>query len=342
MKNKSGFTLVELLAILIVLVIIGVIAVTSVSDILEQTTESSFKSSYDIIHKDVENRIKQIELGLDVDLECDDNSEDINKHCYKIYELSEEDYKMKVAKVNDSYSLCVEGIGKFEELDLDKNKYKAIYTIFGNTSYNKINVKNTEHCDRLDTIEKIKPEDFDSLERFDDYDRIEYVGRKTASYLHDILEEISNDIKELKKARFDECMNALGPYDFADRNSCISKYSDPDHLDSSAAFMKEELNKRIEKESMYGNVVFVEMKEDGRIIINLELLYDASEKIEDCDAAYHYKGCSSIIKGFQHKDLFCYHMGSVKNLFAKIEMKKDENGKYVFVKIDDESCLGRN
>lgn len=129
-RNKKGFTLIELLAVVVVLAIIGIIVVRNVSDALEQATKSSFESTHKILLKEVNNRIKQKELGLNVEIECSDYG---LKKCSELYDISAEDYEMKVEKLNDNYFLYLKGIGKFEELSYDNEYTGVIYTIINET-----------------------------------------------------------------------------------------------------------------------------------------------------------------------------------------------------------------
>ena len=318
LKSKKGFTLIELLAVIVVLAIIGVIAGKNVSDVLERSIENSFKSSYDAIHKDVKNRIEQKKLGLNVVLECDDNDPDVNKHCSKIYEISEEDYKMKVEKVNDTYSLCVQGIGKFEDIDL--NGSKAMYTIFENRSYNKINVKNIEQCNFLSKIENISvvPENT----QYKEY--IEYVGQKTANHLYETAEKLVPGIVN----SLEKCISESSTY--GEKVECKNKYK-----------VNTVLEKSLEENNLPGKIRSVTIDE-GEIEITLAILEGANKKIEQCQATDNYKGCSLIIEQLQHKDLFCYFVSASGELFADIVMKKDKNENYQYVKEDRNTCLGRN
>ena len=45
MKNKKGFTLVELLAVIVVLVIISVLAINKISNVMKRNNESSVKAN---------------------------------------------------------------------------------------------------------------------------------------------------------------------------------------------------------------------------------------------------------------------------------------------------------
>lgn len=317
-KNRKGFTLVELLAVIVVLAIIGVIAVRNVSDALESTTINSFKSSYDILLKDVKNRMKQENLGISVDIVCDDSDLDDANNCSQMYEISEEDYKMKVEKVNDTYSLCVQGIGKFEDIDL--NGGKALYTIFENKSYNKINVKDIEQCNFISRIENINvvPEETNSKEY------IEYVGQKTVNHLYEAAEKLVPDVVN----SLEECISESSAY--REEVECKNKYNVGTYLKNS-----------LKENNLPGEIRSVNI-EEGKIEITLAILDKANERIERCQATDEYEGCSLIIKQLQHKDLFCYYVSASGELFADIVMKKDKNENYQYVKYDSNSCLGRN
>lgn len=51
LKNKKGFTLVELLAVIVVLAIIMVIATQQIGNVIKKNTVNSFKSSLDMVTK---------------------------------------------------------------------------------------------------------------------------------------------------------------------------------------------------------------------------------------------------------------------------------------------------
>ncbi len=57
MKNKKGFTLVELLAVIVILAIILAIAIPSITSIVASTKQSSFESNVKMLIKGIEYKI---------------------------------------------------------------------------------------------------------------------------------------------------------------------------------------------------------------------------------------------------------------------------------------------
>ncbi len=115
LKNKKGFTLVELLAVIVVLAIIMVIATQQVGKAINNARANSFVESYQMI-------VKQANLFISQDdtVTCGGTSE---TDCLSHYNLSD-DYTLSVTddSANKSYviKLGIDSNGKFKNLDLTK------------------------------------------------------------------------------------------------------------------------------------------------------------------------------------------------------------------------------
>ena len=119
LKNKKGFTLVELLAVIVVLAIIMVIAVTQVNSTIKKSRTNSFISSYKMLVKEIKSRMAMEGLGdAATTIECADAAT-----CATLYDISASDYTMKVEAEVDArgnktggYKLSLKGIGKFANM----------------------------------------------------------------------------------------------------------------------------------------------------------------------------------------------------------------------------------
>ena len=73
MKNKKGFTLVELLAVIVILAVILVIAVPKITSTINSTRKGAFESSIKMIAQGAEREKTTREmLGNTTDVTCDD------------------------------------------------------------------------------------------------------------------------------------------------------------------------------------------------------------------------------------------------------------------------------
>lgn len=61
-ENKNGFTLVELLAVIVILGIIMVIAYASVNQVIKTARKKSFKTSVQMLQKEISNRIEMANM----------------------------------------------------------------------------------------------------------------------------------------------------------------------------------------------------------------------------------------------------------------------------------------
>ena len=113
MRNKYGFTLVELLAVIVVLAIIMVIATMSVNKTIIKTRTKAYDQSMDTVVKSA----KQILQTGNLD----------NDTLKSSLDYSTDEYNVDVKKSNDSYliTLTATKTGKFNNMDfdlIDKNK----------------------------------------------------------------------------------------------------------------------------------------------------------------------------------------------------------------------------
>ena len=110
MKNKNGFTLVELLAVIVILAIILVIAVPKISDTIKNSKKASFESSAKTIAAQAEKKKMENEIL--------DNTNPIT--CNNLVKLSNTDYiSCSIYFDNDNNALVtLYGSGKFEGLQI--------------------------------------------------------------------------------------------------------------------------------------------------------------------------------------------------------------------------------
>ena len=112
LKNKKGFTLVELLAVIVVLAIIMVIAVTQVNSTIKKSRTNSFISSYKMLVKEIKSRMAMEGLGdAATTIACADAAT-----CATLYDISSSDYEMTVTADGANYKLNLKGIGKFANM----------------------------------------------------------------------------------------------------------------------------------------------------------------------------------------------------------------------------------
>ena len=133
--NKKGFTLVELLAVIVVLAVIMVIAFTSVSSTITSARKNSFKSSIQMLQREVKNRAVAASIAEEkADIVCSSYDE-----CASKYDISKNDYNMIVYYDGTSYYVSIEGIGKFKDVKLPDGSIDNAKT-YGNSkskfSYN--------------------------------------------------------------------------------------------------------------------------------------------------------------------------------------------------------------
>lgn len=147
MKNKKGFTLVELLAVIVVLAIIMVIATTSVNKTIIKTRTQAFEKNMDVAVKNAK-RILTTEGKLTSELLKDSLDYDKNEYDYDVVESPNGGYLMRI--ISDES-------GKFKNVDFDtithKGKYIYIPKLDGKDGKNAIGLKINENGIIIDSTE---------------------------------------------------------------------------------------------------------------------------------------------------------------------------------------------
>ena len=113
MKNKKGFTLVELLAVIVILAVILVIAIPRIIDVIDSSKLSSFESSARMIISDAEKQyaINKVN-GIEEELSCENTSK-LNSNEYSNCEITFDSEGLA--------SIELTGSGKFEGLKCKGN-----------------------------------------------------------------------------------------------------------------------------------------------------------------------------------------------------------------------------
>ena len=113
MKNKKGFTLVELLAVIVILAVILVIAIPRILDVIDSSKLSSFESSARMIISDAEKQyaINKVN-GIEEELSCENTSK-LNNNEYSNCEITFDSEGLA--------SIELTGSGKFEGLKCKGN-----------------------------------------------------------------------------------------------------------------------------------------------------------------------------------------------------------------------------
>lgn len=92
LKNKKGFTLVELLAVIVILAIILAIAVPGITKMTESTKQSAFESNVKMIITNIE--YKNLECDVEPTTDgCPVKTEDITTAELDKYGVDPEDYE---------------------------------------------------------------------------------------------------------------------------------------------------------------------------------------------------------------------------------------------------------
>ena len=152
MNKKLGFTLIELLAVIVVLAIIMVIATTRVTRVIEKTRVNAFISTYDVIVRDVKNKLS---LGDDIDsITCDD---DTTNKCSSKYDISEKDYKLKIINNSNKIYVKLSGTenGKFSNIKLEYYSIKNAETDGKNDIFTVIDSSNNDAIPSRDELVRI-------------------------------------------------------------------------------------------------------------------------------------------------------------------------------------------
>ena len=113
MKNKKGFTLVELLAVIVILAVILVIAIPRIIDVIDSSKLSSFESSARMIISDAEKQyaINKVN-GIEEELSCENTSK-LNNNEYSNCEITFDSEGLA--------SIELTGSGKFDGLTCTGN-----------------------------------------------------------------------------------------------------------------------------------------------------------------------------------------------------------------------------
>ena len=115
LKNKKGFTLVELLAVIVILAIIMVIATQQIGKVISGARADSFVESYQMVERQVKTYISSDQTNL---IECDDWAtktesgnivKDTTEYCSTKgnYSLASNDYFLKVKKNGSKYEITL-------------------------------------------------------------------------------------------------------------------------------------------------------------------------------------------------------------------------------------------
>ena len=113
MKNKKGFTLVELLAVIVILAVILVIAIPRIIDVIDSSKLSSFESSARMIISDAEKQyaINKVN-GIEEEISCENTSK-LNNNEYSNCEITFDSEGLA--------SIELTGSGKFDGLTCTGN-----------------------------------------------------------------------------------------------------------------------------------------------------------------------------------------------------------------------------
>ena len=113
MKNKKGFTLVELLAVIVILAVILVIAIPRILDVIDSSKLSSFESSARMIISDAEKQyaINKVN-GIEEEISCENTSK-LNNNEYSNCEITFDSEGLA--------SIELTGSGKFDGLKCTGN-----------------------------------------------------------------------------------------------------------------------------------------------------------------------------------------------------------------------------
>ena len=132
-NNKKGFTLIELLAVIVVLAIIMVIATGQVTKTINDARKNSFTSSYKMIIKEIKNRIVESDMDMTSrEVVCYDSSTSTDT-CLVDYDLSADDYVLKVEDNTTNYKVTFAGKtnGKFANVDYSNDASTGDCPIIG-------------------------------------------------------------------------------------------------------------------------------------------------------------------------------------------------------------------
>ena len=128
MKNKNGFTLVELLAVIVILAIILVIAVPKITDTIKNSKIASFESSAKTIAAQAEKKKMENEILEDAG----------SINCSDVVKLNDTDYgNCSITFDGNTAKVSLVGSGKFEGLQIingTKESATAVETTGGSST----------------------------------------------------------------------------------------------------------------------------------------------------------------------------------------------------------------
>ena len=104
LKNKKGFTLVELLAVIVILAIIMVIATQQIGKVISDARSNSFIDTYQMVVKQIKTYIAEDDISS---ILCDSSTD---ASCLKKYDLSD-DYSLVVSGGTDVYEIHLGAAG---------------------------------------------------------------------------------------------------------------------------------------------------------------------------------------------------------------------------------------
>lgn len=234
MNKKNGFTLIELLAVIVVLAIIMVIATTSVTRVIKKTRVNAFIATYNVIVKDVKNKLS---LGEDIDsILCDD---DTTNKCSSKYDISEKDYKLKIINKSNKVFVKLSGTenGKFSNIKLEQNSIENaetdgkndVYTVFDSSNNNNspsrneliqiglyenslINQEKKYIKQSLDVINYARLRDDDNSNTYCDSGYKLYSSIYNSSSAKNAVTVLRNDIFVRKSYFYKNYINEITPY----------------------------------------------------------------------------------------------------------------------------------
>ena len=104
-RKKTGFTLVELLAVIVILAIILVIAVPKIMSVIEDTKKSTLESTVKMIASSAEKaQVQNTLLGNNKPITCD-----------SVAQINDVDYEKCIIEIdNDIAKVTIKGSGKFD------------------------------------------------------------------------------------------------------------------------------------------------------------------------------------------------------------------------------------
>ena len=122
MKNKKGFTLVELLAVIVVLGVILAIAATSVINVIKANRAKTFSKTMDVVVQSAKSILAGKEIALCSDSDSNEVCADKLKNKLKeSLNISSTDYSIDISYNEKEYTIMLSpgSSGKFENIDFN-------------------------------------------------------------------------------------------------------------------------------------------------------------------------------------------------------------------------------